>query len=101
MPPDQLLKALQWEIVEVEPKGTYLLHKLLDLRPERVFFAFRRCGRREMYVEFLLGRVMDVGQEVRKVLRGLEVDFAVVGIHCLLCTSGVAGEVVVWRMRIQ
>lgn len=44
-----------------------------------------------MDVEFLLRGGVDVGEEVGQVLRGLEVDFAVVGVHCLLWRLGRGG----------
>lgn len=44
-----------------------------------------------MDVDFLLRGGVDVGEEVGEVLRGLEVDFPVVGVHCLLWASGAVG----------
>ena len=44
-----------------------------------------------MNVDFLLRGGVDVGEEVGEVLRGLEVDFPVVGVHCLLWASGAVG----------
>ena len=62
----------------------HLVHQALDLRAERVLLALRRGGGGEVDVELLLGRFGDVAEEVGEVLGGLEVDFAVVGVHCLL-----------------
>lgn len=44
-----------------------------------------------MDVDFLLRGGVDVGEEVGEVLRGLEVDFPVVGVHCLLLSFGRGG----------
>lgn len=64
------------------------MHQRLDLGAERVLFAWWRGGGREVRVEFLLRDVGDVGVQVGEVLGGEEIDFAVVGVHCLLWRGG-------------
>lgn len=58
---------------------TYLLHQILHFTPERVFPL-----RRDREIEFLLRGGLDVGLQVEEVGRGLQVDSAVVRVHCFI-----------------
>ena len=66
----------------------HLVHQRLDLGAERVLLALRRGGGGKVDVELLVGRFGDVAEEVCEVLGSLEVDLAVVGVHCLLSRRG-------------
>lgn len=73
---------------------------MLDFCAEGVVFAIWGGGGGDGLVEFLLGGGVDVGEEVGKVGGGLEIYFAVVGVHCLWL-KGCLGGLLVEPVRLR
>ena len=58
----------------------YIVNQFFDFGSVRVF-ALRRGGARDGQVNLLLCGSPDVVEQVREVRGGLQIDFAVVGVH--------------------
>lgn len=78
------------EVVGGSAGMAHLIHHLLHLCSESILLSFWSGGRWDGEVELGLRRGGDVVAQVCQVCGGLEVDFAVVGVHCLLCGAGAA-----------